>query len=225
MLPDIPAVEPDGVLPVADPVPVPVALPVPVPVGDPVVPLLDAIVPVTSTLLFTYFCRSELSPPCRRKVFPAPAELPVEPGAPVPLVPVPAVPALLPDVPLAVLAFVRTYCACDPLCFDVVSPVAAWPLLGDDCRHPVTVTDRELGSVLRCPAWPVAPDCPGCCAPTPTAITAASIVPNMNCRFIRSLLNAAGHPALQFGLCSVPKDRGVAAGVPSGPGVAARAID
>ena len=149
MLPDIPAVEPDEVLPVADPVPVPAALPVPVPVGDPVVlpvvPVLDASVPVTSTLLFTYFCRSELSPPCRRKVFPAPAELLVEPGAPVPLVPVPVGPALLPDVPLPVVAFVRMYCACDPLCcLDVVSPVADCPLPGDDCRHPVTVTDREL---------------------------------------------------------------------------------
>jgi hypothetical protein len=81
MLPDAPALEPAPVellpvvLPVAEPVDEPVAEPVDEPVVEPVVepvlllpddPLMLDSVPVTSTRLLTYFCRSEVSPPWRR---------------------------------------------------------------------------------------------------------------------------------------------------------------
>jgi hypothetical protein len=124
MLP-LPAIEPDAVLPVDEPVeepaPVllePVAEPVePVPVVDPVpvvllplvpVPLLLASVPVTSTRLFTYCCSCVLLPPCSRKVDMEPArdEPLVVPPAVLPVLdpvvlPVP-VPAVLP-VPVPVV--------------------------------------------------------------------------------------------------------------------------
>jgi hypothetical protein len=99
-------------------------------------------------------------------------------------VPVP-VPAPAPVLPLPLmLASARMYCELLPLVpwRDVVSP-AVEPLLPErlaGCRQPVTVTVRSLE------LWPLLRVWSGCCALTPMASAALSIVPKMNCLFIET---------------------------------------
>jgi hypothetical protein len=73
---------------------------------------------------------------------------------------------------------------------DSVAPLDPLPL--PDCRQPVSLT-WPLWESEREPLACVCPPCPlpldplpvvGCCAETPTASAALSIVPKMNCRFM-----------------------------------------
>jgi hypothetical protein len=181
--------------------------------------LPPAIVPVTSTRCPTYCFRFWLSPPIRRYVdplvLPEPlAVLPVEPApvepapvAPAPVEPVPVEPApvaLEPVAPLAELllpvALEALIDACvrmkepplEEVPVEPAAPAVELPL--PDCRQPVSLTSAPE----RDPVDPVCPLCPllpeplpvvGCCAETPTASAALSIVPKMTCRFMHASMD------------------------------------
>jgi hypothetical protein len=72
------------------------------------------------------------------------------------------------------------------LALDAPAPAAAPPaveLPPSDCRHPVRVIDDDCDGLLLgvCGLDPADPPLAGgCCAATPTASAALSIVPNIN---------------------------------------------
>jgi hypothetical protein len=176
----------------------------PVPdVEEPVLPapLALAIDPVTSTFWPTYCWRFWLSPPVRRYVDEDPRDavvLPAAPVVPVAVEPAPGRVAPLAVEPLAVepLALADAFVSMNaPLAWlpapAVAPPAAAPPVVEPaaplaDCRHPVTVIVWLVVWLARSPDWaPVgdwdpAPEAGGCCAATPTARAALSMVPNIN---------------------------------------------
>jgi hypothetical protein len=182
-------------------------LPAVAPVPDVEEPVLPdplpafAIVPVTSTFWPTYCWRFWLSPPVRRYVDEDPRDALVLPAPAAPVVPVAVAPParsppaveLLAVEPLpldealvsmnAPLAWLLAPAVAPPAAAPPVVELAAPPLA--DCRQPVTVI-VWLVWLARSPDWaPVgdwdpAPEAGGCCAATPTASAALSMVPNIN---------------------------------------------